>query len=205
MIYYLHHIVKKHRKVGHSMLWEHPWEKPTMVDIIAASCTGEPWQSWNGNHGSAKRVHTVGYTHLILRLIHLQASDERALRYLSCLFNCSQCSPQRVRPPDCRLICELLSGSDTLADWRSHKSPRAGRTDAISHLIDFCEKNSLLERETLSLTQHWFWFTSIYFNHLLTGVTQGLDGGYPHLFFFFSSKFPELQWCMFLFCLERSW
>lgn len=44
------------------------------------------------------------------------------------------------------------------------------------------EKNSLLGWETLSLNKIWFWFTSIYFNHLLTG-TLGLEGGYPRLFF----------------------
>lgn len=38
-----YHRVKAQRKVGHSILLEHPWEKPLMVDIIAAC-----WQNWNG-------------------------------------------------------------------------------------------------------------------------------------------------------------
>lgn len=78
-----YHRAEAHREGGHPILLEHPWEKPLMVGITAASCSDEPWQKWNGNHSSTERACTVPYTHLIRWLIHLQGSDEWALSYLS--------------------------------------------------------------------------------------------------------------------------
>lgn len=70
-----------------------------------------------------------------------------------------------------------------------------GGTDAISHLIDSSgKKNSLLEWETVSLRRHWFWFTSIYFHQLQTGI-WGLGRRTPlcvSVFFFIFFIIPRV-------------
>lgn len=158
------------QKVGHSVRSEHPWEEPLMVDIRTVSRPGHASQNGNGNRSS-----TQGVT---LALNTPQgccwASFERPV-FLTVF---SEALEGYVCPTASLSVNPCLEPTPRLTDAPINHHGQRG-TDAISHLIDSSgKKNSLLEWETVSLRLHWFWFTSIYFHQLQTGI-WGLEGGHP--------------------------
>lgn len=144
-----------------------------MVDIRTVSHPYEPSQNWNGNHSS-----TQGITHTLNAVTNTPAACWAAfeLPVFRTVFSVALegyvCLTASLSVNSC------LELTLWLTDAPINHHGQWG-TDAISHLIDSSEKkNSLLEWETALLRQHWFWFTSIYFHQLQTGI-RGLEGGHP--------------------------
>lgn len=179
---YSHYLrVKALSKVRHLILLEHPWEKSLMVNYVVALT--KLWQNWNGNHSSTERASTRWVT---VHTLNTTTNSPSGFWWVACKLPVSSTVLSAALRGYVRLNAALSASSCLgltlwLTDAPINHAGQGGLMRLVISLIPV-EKNSLLEWETLSLTQHWFWFTSIYFNHLLTG-TRAWKEAIPIWFF----------------------